>query len=119
MIRHTTKKTGGLELKKQAEGTLNADGSEQSIVKINSLMKLSGYIDLSEMETGDEVVIKQYMRIKSGGAYKKYAQENYSGVQEKPLIYITTKVLGHGGQVTLQQTLGTNKSFEYEFISEE
>lgn len=119
-IRHTSPTVEtGLTLKRRVEGTINANSSEQTLAQVNSLLKLSGYIDLSNMEDGDEVIIKQRMRVKPGGNYKQYAKETYVGVQENPLIYITTKVLGYGGKITLQQTGGSLKSFDYEFISEE
>lgn len=118
--RHTCLPTEkGITLKRRSEGTVKANGSEQTLAKENSLLKLSGYIDLSNIENGDEVVVRQHMKVRPSGEYKQYAEVTYVGVQENPLIYITTKVLGYGGKITLQQTGGTLKSFDYEFISEE
>ena len=119
-IRHTTKPfVTGLTLKPRVEGTLVADGSEQTLASINSLLKLSGYVDLSKMEEGDEVVIRQYVKVRLDGKLIKYGEETYYGFQAQPAIYITPKVIGHGGVVALQQTKGTFKTFDYEFIVEE
>ena len=123
-VRHTTKPSvtsfvTGLTLKLYAEGTLVADGSEQTLTSINSLLKLSGYVDLSKMDEDDETVIRQYVRVKRSGKLTKYGEETYCGFQAQPAVYITPKVLGHGGVVVLQQTKGTFKTFDYEFIIEE
>ena len=106
-------------LKRHANGTVVADGSEQDVTEIGSLAKFSGYIDLSAMEAGDEVVTRQYMRIRSGGSYKKYGEATYSGVQDPPLLYMTVKVLSDGAKITVQQTAGTCKSFPFCFVREE
>lgn len=95
-IHHTARPTSkpGLTLKEHATGTLIADGFEQTITEAVHLMKISGYIDFSNMEVGDEVVIRQYMRVKEDGPYKKYGEQIYVDVQDPPLLYITTKKSG-------------------------
>jgi hypothetical protein len=120
-IRHTaiSVSAGGPSLKKHSSGSIVADGTEQVVAETSSLMKLSGYIDLSNMGAGDRVVIRQYMRLSEGGAYRKYAEDNYAEAQDPPLVYITTKVLVSGSRVTIQQTAGSFKSFDYSFAKEE
>jgi hypothetical protein len=102
------------------EGTLTADGTEQNVVLDeitgNPTRYLEGYIDLSNMESGDAVVIREYMKIKSDGGYVKYAEETYSGVQSIPLLYIITKPGRYGIKITLQQTSGTYRNFPYQFF---
>ncbi|GAG91048.1 unnamed protein product, partial [marine sediment metagenome] len=64
----------------------------------------------SNMASGDEVTVCEYMALENPN-YKKYQNETYSGVQEYPLLYM----LGKPGmlKITLQQTLGTYRSFGY------
>jgi hypothetical protein len=99
------------------EGTLTADGTEQTVVSRTDTVEfqLDGYIDLTNLATGDSVVIREYMQIKSGGSYIKYAEGTYSGAQPLPLLHIVTKPAVYGLKITLQQTAGTYRSFDYQF----
>jgi hypothetical protein len=100
-----------------AKGTLVANGSEQVVVEVSGPARVSGYISLANMEEGDTVIIRQYVKLLDG-EYKRYASEPYTGVQENPIIYITPKELASAIKVTLQQTSGTYKTFDYLFIKE-
>jgi len=100
------------------EGTLTADGTEQTVVEETGTLefKLDGYIDLSNLASGDTVVVREYMKVKSNGSYVKYAEETYSGSQPLPLLHIITKPARYGLKITLQQTSGTYRSFDYQFF---
>jgi hypothetical protein len=101
------------------EGNLTADGTEQVVVDAPGLLHLEGYVDLSEMVAGDEVTLRQYVKIEEGGEYKLYNGDAYSGAQEKPLIHFRSIVGYYGVKVTLQQTAGAYKKFNYQFMKEE
>jgi len=96
-----------------AQGTLVANGSEQVLTLFTELGELNGYVDLSQMQAGDSVVIRQYTRIE--GAFSQYAEESYTGAQALPSIFITTKPGDDGIRVTLQQTAGVLRQFNYKF----
>lgn len=102
------------------EGTLTASGTEQNLVldevSGNPQRHLEGYVDLSNMTSGDTVIIRQYMKIASDGSYVKYAEETYSGAQSLPLLHIVTKPAKYGLKLTLQQTAGTYRQFPYQFF---
>ena len=102
------------------EDTLTADGTEQNLVldeiSGNPQRYLEGYVDLSNMASGDTIVIRQYMKIKETGSYVKYAEETFSGAQSLPMLYIVTKPAKYGLKITLQQTAGTYRSFDYQFF---
>jgi hypothetical protein len=102
------------------EGNVTMDGTELNVVLDevtgNPSRFLEGYIDLTPMASGDTIVIRQYMKIASTGAYVKYAEESYSGAQSLPLLYITTKTGRYGIKVTAQQTAGTNRTLTYQFF---
>jgi hypothetical protein len=99
-----------------AEGTLVADGTEQTITEASEAMRLSGYVSLSEIQAGDSIVLRQYVELSN--TYKKYAEETYSGVQTNPVVYITPKESASRLKITLEQTAGASRSFAYKFIKE-
>jgi hypothetical protein len=101
-----------------SEGSVTADGSEQTVVEATGTLEfqLDGYIDLTNMASGDTVVVREYMKIQSAGDYVKYAEETYSGAQSIPLLHILTKPARYGLKVTLRQTAGTNRSYPYQFF---
>jgi hypothetical protein len=98
-------------------GTMTADGSEQRVFALDRAepFKIEGYIDLSNMKTGDEVIIRQYVKIRPDGELKKYWEEKYNGIQANPVYYLTPKPSVYGILITLQQTSGTYISYDWEF----
>ena len=111
-------KVTAIRLKPYKSGTLKANGTEQTVVEYSGLGKIIGYIDLQNMQAGDTVVIRMYVKLKSDGNYKKYDEGTYTGVQSKPVIYIRPKESHYGVKVTLQQTAGVMREFDYNFLEE-
>ena len=112
----------GLELdllKQFSDGTLTADGTEQTVVELTRLGHLEGYIDLSNMQAGDTLVIKVYVKIKSGGSYRQYDSGSYSGVQTSPALHVSALPASYGVKVTLQQSAGINRDYDYKFYRRE
>jgi len=101
-----------------ARGTLVADGTEQVVVEHRGAARVVGYVDLHNMEEGDSVVIRQYVRLRPDGPFEKYAEERYDGPQPAPVVYVKPKECGHGVRVTIQQVAGAPKSFDYCFLKE-
>ena len=99
-------------------GTLIADGLEQTLIEFIDVGRVGGYVDLGNMQLSDKVVIRQYMKMVAGGSYGKYADETYDGVQIPRILYIKPKETDVALKITLQQTQGVNKSFEYNFFRE-
>lgn len=99
-------------------GTLTADGSEQLVASLSGLNRLMGYISLKNMAGGDTVIIREYMIIGVGGPYEEYHEITYSDVQSEPLVYIKTKPIQFNAKITLQQTAGGFRNFEYDFMKE-
>ena len=81
----------------------------------DKLAYLDGFVDLTPMQAGDTIVVRQYMQIKAAGAYAKYAEESYSDVQAIPLLHITTKPCKDKVKVTAEQTAGTNRTLDVQF----
>lgn len=99
-----------------AEGTLIANGAEQTVTEITEAVRFSGYISLSQLQAGNTVVLRQY--IKLFAIWEKYNEEIYSGLQVNPIIYFTPKEIASSLKVTLQQTAGVLRAFSYKFIKE-
>jgi hypothetical protein len=99
------------------QGSITTDGTEQTIVEyVGNISQISGYIDLSNMQDGDTVTIRTYVKIKPDGEYRLYDSEDYAGKQESPALYILPKLTGVAYKVTIQQTSGSYKSFDYLFV---
>jgi len=79
---------------------------------------VDGYIDLSALQSGESITVKEYMKIKSGGAYVLYAQETYTGTQDIPLLHLTTKPARYGLKVELVMSSAPsgNRSFDYQLL---
>ena len=103
----------------EAFGSLLMDGTEQTVREIlTTINKLHYFVDLTPMLAGDTVVVRQYMQILTAGSFIKYAEETYSEAQSLPLLYVVTKPARYGIRITLQQTLGTNRTFDWETFQE-
>ena len=100
-------------------GVIVMNGSEQTVVEYIGMGRVMGYLDLTSMASGDTIVIRQYVRLRRDGGYKRYAEETYSGAQPDPVVYVKPKESNYGIKITLQQTAGTFKLIEYNFLKEE
>lgn len=114
LVKYNTKV--GMKLEPVVEGTLIADGTEQTLVENDVLSLLTGYLSLDNMQAGDSVIIRQYVRI--NGVYTLYASETFSGVQTEPGLHFQTRPTKDNSKITLQQTAGGYRSFDYEFVRE-
>jgi hypothetical protein len=104
----------------EVEGTVTLTGSEQTLISTsdNKSHVVTGQIDLSNMASGDTVEVIQYMMVKSGGTFRAYADEVYTGAQTLPLLNINTKKGKYGVKVTIKQTGGTYRTVDYLFEKE-
>lgn len=110
----------GLVQSEVAKDTLTADGTEQDVINTSGRGKYEGWIDLTNMGAADTIVIKEYVKLKTGGVFRLYASTEYTGVQSEPSIHATRKLSEYGWKVTLEQTAkdGGYKTFDYEFLKE-
>jgi len=97
-------------------GTLTADGTEQTVVEVTTIGTLEGYIDLANMQAGDSVTIREYIRLKSGGTYRLYDSATYTDAQTKPALHLVKLPTKYGIRVTLEQTAGVNRDYDYNFF---
>lgn len=118
MPRHVPAVGARISFSEVAKGTKTADGTEQELVSVAGIGKHEGWVDLTNMQAGDTVVVKEYVMLKSGGTFRVYATTTYNGVQAEPAIHVTRKLSEYGLKVTLQQTAGVNRDYDYEFLKE-
>ena len=100
------------------EASIVMDGTEKTLIEKTDTLQcyLDGYVDLTTMGAGDTIVIREYMKVKSGGDYIKYAEETYADAQTIPLLHIATKVSKRSIKVTAEQTVhGTYRTLDVQF----
>ena len=106
-----------IPLYERADGTLVADGTEQTIYEVTPTVTLvpdSITMSVANMVDGDAMIIRMYAKLKSGGSYELIDSQVYSGVKEIPAINITGQPNRYGWKVTLEQTGGTYRDYDWE-----
>jgi len=95
-------------------------GVETTIFEVYAETKqyiVEGYISLQEMQSGDSVILREYLAT-DGTNYQKYAELAVGGVQSEPTISIHTKMLNPQVKyrLTITQKSGTVRRFYYSFV---
>jgi len=106
-----------IPLYERTDGTLTADGTEQTVYEVTPSVILvpdSITMSLINMVADDSVTINMYAKLKSGGAYELIDTQDYGNVKDIPAINITGQPNRYGWKVTLQQTVGINKDYDWE-----
>ena len=104
----------------ESKGTFTADGTEQTIREIARIGKVQGYIDFTNMASGDSVTIRSYVKIKSGGSYILQGQRALSDAQAtaKLMHIFEFPTPQYGFKITLEQTAGTNRAYDWMIFME-
>ena len=78
---------------------------------------IEGYIDLSSMLTGDEVIIEEFIAV-DGTNQNLYIYATFKDAQEEPIIRFNSKIIKSDGKYKVQitQTAGTLRQFPYYFV---
>ena len=110
---------GKLTLTHLGSGTLKTGPTEEIIFEYSRTepFTLSGYINLRNMEEGDTMVLREYVKLAVDEEYVLYAEQTYVGKQEQPLIRIRKLPAMRGVKITLRQTSGTPKYVPWEFYA--
>lgn len=108
-------------LEAETGGTLTADGTEQDIYINNApagiFEPLIVNIDCTNMAAGDVTVLRTYYRITSGGNLRKKDEVTLNGAQDPALKNVLLEPNRYGVQVTLEQTAGVNRDYDWEVIT--
>jgi hypothetical protein len=108
-------------------GTLTADGNEQTLYiddePLGCFKSGMAVVDLDNMQAGDTTVLRVYYRIRDAGALQLWGYESFTGadgglLNGRKLIELDLLPNRHGFQLTLQQTAGTNRSYDWELYPE-
>jgi len=78
---------------------------------------VEGYIDLSQMLTGDEVVIEEFLAV-DGASQRLLTKMTFANVQDEPIIRFHSKTIKRDAKyrVQLTQMKGTLREYPYYFI---
>lgn len=81
-------------------------------------------IDLGNMVAGDTVEIRVYEKLLSAGTlrrtyYQKYVStQDDEGALRSPIVYVPAMTLAKEWKLTLKQTLGTGRNFDWTIYSD-
>ena len=106
-----------IPLYERTDGTLTADGTEQIIYEVTPTVTLvpdSITMSLINMAADDRLTINMYAKLKSGGVYELIDTQDYGDAKDIPAINITGQPNRYGWKVTLQQTAGINRDYDWE-----
>lgn len=73
----------------------------------------TAYIDLTNMTSTDTVEIRVSVIVKSAGSHILYFLQTFSGAQSNPLVYIPPLPSDISYKVTLKQTAGTGRTYDW------
>jgi hypothetical protein len=108
-------------------GTLTATGGEDTLYLDNEPQgcwrPVTAIVDLDNMVFGDTIVLRVYYRIRDAGGLQLWDMQTFTGIDGSlangaKLVDISLEPNRHGFQLTLQQTAGTNRNYDWELFAE-
>lgn len=108
-------------------GTLTADGTEQTLYIDNAPLGVHKprtiFIDLDNMDQGDTTELRVYYRLNAGGGLQLLDFNQYVGADgglanSVKLVAIALYETRFGVQVTLEQTVGVNRDYDWSIFAE-
>jgi hypothetical protein len=109
-------------------GTLLADGSEQTLYindnPLGCFHPRTLIVDLDNMQAGSTTVIRVYYRLNAGGGLQLWDYHTYTGADgglasNRKLISADLLPTRFGVKITLEQTAGTYRYYDWEIFTEE
>ena len=109
-------------------GTLLADGSEQTLYindnPLGCFHPRTLIVDLDNMQAGSTTVIRVYYRLNAGGGLQLWDYHTYTGADgglasSRKLISADLLPTRFGVKITLEQTAGTYRYYDWEIFTEE
>jgi hypothetical protein len=101
-----------------SKGDLTATGGEDVLIDDTTNKWFSGYIDLENMASGDTVVIKTYIKVRSTGVstLALWSTDTYVNAQTtKVIVFAAPMPSDVEFKITLTQTVGTFRVFPWKF----
>jgi hypothetical protein len=100
--------------------TLSSSGTQLAVINTEHTLYnpttskwFSAYIDLTNMVSGDTTEIRAYVISKTAGSYIIYYKNTYVDAQTYPLVYISPMPSDIGWKLTLKQTVGTGRNYDW------
>lgn len=100
--------------------TLSSSGSQSAVIGTEHTLYnpttnkwFTAYVDTANMVSGDTTIITVYVLVITAGTYRIYFQNTYSGAQTFPLVYIAPLPSDVGWKLTLKQTTGTGRTYDW------
>jgi hypothetical protein len=100
--------------------TLSSSGTQTATINTEHTLYnpttnkfFTGYVDLTNMASGDTVELRVYVIAKTAGAYILYYVQTYTDVQTNKLVYVAPLPSDIGWKLTLKQTAGTGRTYDW------
>lgn len=88
-------------------------GTEHTLYNPTTSKWFSGYVDLTNMASGDTTEIRVYVKVKTAGSDIVYSLDTYTNAQSPPLIHIPSLPSDLSWKLTLKQTAGTGRAYDW------
>jgi hypothetical protein len=100
-----------------SQGTTTADGTEQTLWDVTTDKTFAGRLTLGLMQSGDIVVIRTYYKVRSTSTLDQEWEDTYRDAQTtKKVIKFAPEPSNVEYKVTLQQTAGTNRAYDWKLF---
>jgi len=95
-------------------------GEEVDLVSLPSMdddYEVEGYIDLSQMQDGDEIIIREYIAV-DGTTRRIFTCITLRNVQSEQVLRVPCRLIPFDGtyRITITQTKGTLRTYPYSFV---
>lgn len=88
-------------------------GTEHTLANPTTSKWFSGWIDLTNMASGDTVEIRVSVIVKTAGSYILYSLDTLQNAQTTPAYHLPSLPSDIGYKLTLKQTAGTARVFDW------
>jgi len=96
-----------------ASGTVTANGTEQTLHTTATGAHYSATVDLTNMATSDVTEIRIYKKVLTGSTLRQVDIYTFTDAQTNPNFYIPFVSCPFGYKLTLKQTSGSGKNYEW------
>ena len=110
-----------------------ASGTQTAVITTEHVLRdevasegkvLDAFIDLGNMVAGDYTEIRVYTKVLSGGTLRRIYYQKFVGAQDdeptgrSPIVYIPGITATTEYKITLKQTAGTGRNYDWKIISD-
>jgi hypothetical protein len=91
-------------------------GTETTLSSDTNNATFAGFVDTSNLASGDTLEIRVYTINLSGGSYTQTWKGAFQNAQLNPIKAIPPIVSDQGYRVTLKQTAGTGRTYGWKYL---